>query len=332
MTSLGELYACLPKPPRQDGSTARVFSVAHIDQHPGYLLARSDGDQPALIIEVAGGSRAPIALQNLAVRFNAPCVLSLVEQPGRSTHAAVVECLATDERLRQYFLMIAAHLLDELGSDPTPEQVAAIVDALVSLFQRLSRPPRREAQGLFGELVVIDAAEDPAALLDAWHADPLDRFDFSFGNARLEVKTNSARRRSHDFSFEQCTPPAETTAILASLFVETSGGGLSLEGLISRVEAHLTCYPRSIVKLHTVIADTLGTALPSALSQRFDEQLAFGSVAFYDLALIPAVRGALPSEVSAVRFRSDISSLTPMRRVELARLLPALAGAASQLN
>jgi hypothetical protein len=324
VTGLGEAYATLPKPPSQDGGHGRIFSVAPIEGFLGYFIARSDSDQPALIIEVAGRPRAPIVLQNLAVRFNAPCVLDLATE-RRSTNAAVVECLASDERLRQFFLAIAGHLLEELGFHPAPEEVAAAVDALVSLFQRLSRPPRREAQGLFGELVIIDAAHDPTALLDAWHGDPLDRFDFAFDNARLEVKTNSGRRRSHDFSLEQCNPPPATTATLASLFVESSGGGLSLERLIFRVEARLAHNPSSIVKLYTVIADTLGAALPSALAQRFDEQLAFGSIAFYDLTTIPAVRGQLPMEVTAVRFRSDISSLAPLSPIEVAELLPAFA-------
>ena len=195
--------------------------------------------------------------------------------------------------------------------------------ALVSLFQRLARPPRREAQGLFGELVIIDTAHDPSALLDAWHADPLERFDFAFEDLRLEVKTSSNRRRSHEFSLEQRNPLPATTATLASLFVETSGGGLSLETLIFRVEARLARYSRSIVKLHSVIADTLGATLLPALAQRFDEQLAFDSIAFYDLATIPAVRGMLPPEVSAVRFRSDISSLAALNPAEIAGLLPA---------
>jgi hypothetical protein len=319
---LVELYASLPKPPSQDGSTARIFSVTPILEHTGYFVARSDADQPALIIEVDGRSRAPIALQNLAVRFNAPCVLNL-DAERRSTHAAVIDCLTNDERLRQYFMTIIGHLVDELGPNPSPDEVAAAVDALVSLFQRLSRPPRREAQGLFGELVIIDAAHDPAAFLNAWHKDPLDRFDFAFEDSRLEIKTSSNRRRSHEFSLEQCSPPPATTATLASLFVETSGGGLSLETLIFRIEARLARHPSSIVKLHAVIADTLGVTLLPGLAQRFDEQLAFGSIAFYDLTTIPAVRGMLPPEVSAVRFRSDITGFARLNPADIARLLPA---------
>jgi hypothetical protein len=117
-------------------------------------------------------------------------------------------------------------------------------------------------------------------LLDAWHADPQDRFDFTFGKTRLEVKTSANRQRCHDFSFEQCTPSVDTNAILASMFVETAGGGLSLEALVARLQARFSSRPELIVKLHAVVADALGSALAQGLSQRFDEQLAVSTLAF----------------------------------------------------
>jgi hypothetical protein len=190
VTPPGAIYASLPQPPSVGGSGERIFSVSPIDGYPAYFIARTEADQPALIIDITGRPRAPILLQNLVVKFNAPCRLDLLSQ-HRSTNAAVVECLAADGNLRRYFLTMAAHLLDELGPTPSPTAVAEAIDTLVSLFQRLSQPPRRETQGLFGELVVIEAVRDPVVMLSAWHADPFDRFDFVFESGRLEVKTNA---------------------------------------------------------------------------------------------------------------------------------------------
>lgn len=206
-----------------------------------------------------------------------------------------------------------------------PMEVASAIDSLVLLFQKLSRSPRREAQGLFGELLVIDTSSDPATFLDAWHTDPGDRFDFTFASSRLEVKTSANRQRCHEFSLEQCAPPADSTVTLASLFVETVGGG-SLKALVERIEAGLSSRPKLIVKLHSVLADTLGAALLEALGQRFDEQLAMSSLAFYDLSTIPAVRGPLPPQVTAVRFRSELAGVSPLSTQRLGHLMPGLAG------
>jgi hypothetical protein len=320
--TLGELYALLSRPARQE-TTARIFSVLPVGGRPGYFVGRGANDNPALLMEIHGRTRAPIALKNLLVTFNTHCALN-VDREQRDTYAVVIECLATDAGLRDYFLMIANHLLDGLGDAPTTDEVAAAIDALVSLFQKLSRSPRRQAQGLFGELLVIGTASNAATLLDAWHADPLDRFDFTFASSRLEVKTNANRQRRHEFSLEQCTPPVDISAIVASLFVETAGGGLSLKVLVERIEARLSSKPGLIVKLHSVLADTLGTGLLEGLNQRFDEQLALSSLTFYDLSKIPAVRGPLPPEVTAVRFRSDIGLVTPIPVQKAGRFTPGL--------
>jgi hypothetical protein len=62
-----------------------------------------------LLIEIRGRTRAPIALKNLLVTFNTHCALN-VDREQRDTYAVVIQCLATDAGLRNYFLMIANHL------------------------------------------------------------------------------------------------------------------------------------------------------------------------------------------------------------------------------
>ena len=188
------------------------------------------------------------------------------------------------------------------------------VRRLVDLFQRLERPSSRSVTGLFGELYAIHASTSPATAVDAWHSAIDDRFDFSIGDVRLEVKASSTRQRAHSFSLEQCTPPPATLGILLSLFVETSGGGLSLLELVERIERHLDGNLDLILKLQETVAEGLGATAATALSMRFDEDLARSSLQVYELIAIPAVRDGVPSEVSQVRFRSDISR-TPIADV-----------------
>jgi Putative PD-(D/E)XK family member, (DUF4420) len=332
VTDLGTLYASLSRPPTQAPTAPRTFHVRAIAGSRARFIGRSANDHPAILIEVVTGrARAPIVLQNLMVAFNVRCSLSLPIEL-RETSAAVIECLAVDEGIQRHFLTVSSHLLDTLGDDPTSDEIATAIDALVSLFQKLARPPKRDAQALFGELAVIGRVGDAARLLKAWHSDPLDRFDFASDGWRLEVKTSATRQRRHEFSLEQCVLPPGTVGVLASIFVETAGGGLALAGLIDRVEARLSSRPDLVIKLHAVVADTLGIGLPHMLDHRFDEHLALASMAFYDLATIPAIRFSLPPEVSSVRFRSDIGGLRSIPTRELGRLIPPLAGLLDQVR
>ncbi len=94
---------------------------------------------------------------------------------------------------------------------------------------------------------------------------------------------------------------------MASLFVESSGGGMSLQELVRVVERRLASHGELVLKVEEIVAETLGEALPTALGMRFDERLARASLQLYDLAVVPAVREGIPAEVTQVRFRSDLS-------------------------
>lgn len=59
------------------------------------------------------------------------------------------------------------------------------------------------------------------------------------------------------------------------------------------------------------------TSLSEALSLTFDSKLASSSLRLYGLRDVPAIRGALPSGVSDVHFRSDLSALTSLSRESL---------------
>ena len=99
------------------------------------------------------------------------------------------------------------------------------------------------------------------------------------------------------------------------MYAETSGGGISLLELVEKIEEQLDGELGLILKLQETLADVLGATTAAALSMRFDEQLARHSIQIYETDAIPAPRGAIPDEVSQVRFRSDISR-TPLADVD----------------
>lgn len=99
--------------------------------------------------------------------------------------------------------------------------------------------------------------------------------------------------------------------MLASLFIEVSGGGQSLRELVASVEAALVCNDQLILRLQETIAETLGESLHTAMGVRFDDRLALESLRFYDLAAVPAIRASVPPGVSDVHFRSDLCRMPP---------------------
>lgn len=305
----------LEPPPRLDGELRyRVRPVPD----SGHYFGRDSQSRPCLLLDSRDHSRrTPIRLALLEVQFAVPCRILDDDGSERTQTLTSIVCRTTDDVVASYFAHVAQTIVTIVGLSPSSNEVAQAVQRLTELFQNLSRPTGRSVLGLFAELLTIHASGDPRIALAAWRSTIDDRYDFSIGNVRLEVKSTSDRIRAHYFSREQCIPPDGTIAVLLSIFVERSGGGLSIGELIERIETQLAGDAESVFRLRATVAATMGSATAEAILMRFDEQLARESMRLYELVHVPAVRDDLPAGVSQVRFRADISQVTPANRDNL---------------
>ena len=296
-----------PPQPGSGGETRyRVREVAET----GHFFGRDSNGHPCLLLDSRNASlRAPIRLALLEVQFALACRIIDDRESERVRTLTAIVCRSTQLVITTYFAHVAETIVSIVGASPLSGEVAQAVRTLTELFQSLSWPTGRSVIGLFGELFAIHVSRSPRVAVTAWRSSVDNRFDFSIDDVRLEVKSSSDRIRSHSFSREQCMPPDNTVGILISLFVERSGGGLSLGELVERVERQLVGDAGLIFRLNATIAETLGEATTTAMGMRFDEHLARGTMRLYDLAQVPAIRADIPAEVSQVRFRANIGQL-----------------------
>ena len=306
-TLLAEILESIDAPAQspEAGSQYHVKLVPNFESH---YFGRTTAGAPCLLLSANGGFvRAPIRLAAIEVGFAIPCRIALAGGAEHTENLTAIICTASDRILQEYFTHVCETILCIVGASPSLQDVIEAVRRLVDLFQRLSSPARQSVIGLLGELYVIYSARSPTAAVEAWRSTTDDRFDFSVSDVRMEIKASSVRQRAHIFSLEQCAPPPNTSGVLISLFVEASGGGLSLLDLIERIKEKLRGDADLLLKLQETVAEGLGEGASSALSMRFDESLAKSSLRVYALESIPAVRKQLPSGVSQVRFRRDLS-------------------------
>jgi hypothetical protein len=179
------------------------------------------------------------------------------------------------------------------------------------------QPPRKTVQGLWAELFLICQSRDPATLIRCWHGVPEDRFDFADGEQRIEVKAASGRVRIHTFALDQVRPPMGCIAI--SILVERSGGGQTASDLLDEVRSRVD-RPDLLIRLDSVVAQTVGTEWRQANPIAFDRQLAEDSLRFFDVHDIPSVASDVPPQVSDVHFRVDLTQQSPATRHDLASL------------
>jgi len=177
---------------------------------------------------------------------------------------------------------------------------------------------------MIGELLLLDLSPDPIFAIQAWRKHTDDRYDFSYENVRVEVKATQNRSRVHHLTYEQCAPPQHAIGILASVIVESAGGGQSLTELVQSIERRVGADREAVFRLLEVVAETLGDSLVGALGERYDRGIAEDSILYFDLRAVPAIRGDQPRGVSQVRFQSDLTSTKPIAIADAVTQYPLL--------
>lgn len=301
-------------PPHADEEDKALYAVVPVPGCESYFVGKDPRGYACLLVGTSGQPshlQAPIRLEILDVQFDLRCHLRRDDELERVGIFTVIRCLTTDQETIRYFLSVCQTIIRVVGNAPRLEELASAIHRLAAIFQKLQSPAIRSVFGLFGELYLISRSGSPSAAVKAWRVDEKARFDFSEGSIRLDVKATSGRIRAHTFSYEQCNPPAGTTAVVASLFTERSPSGISIRELIEQIKVRIAAHADLVLKLHEVVASTLGASLKEALPMAFDERLAASSLKFYDLRKVPAIRGQLQAGVSDVHFRSDLCALAP---------------------
>lgn len=302
--------------PADGAADSPLYAVRPVPGSQSYFVGKDALSHACLLIvtsDHAGRKPPPIRLESLDAQFELRCQIR--ESAGsdqQEGHFTVIRCRSLDRETIRYFLSVCRIITRLLGEAPSRGAIASAVQRLASIFQSIRRAPVRSLNGLFGELYLISRSGVPARAVAAWRIDEMARFDFSTGDIRLEVKTSATRSRAHTFSYDQCNPPPGTMAVVASLLVERIPRGLTLADLMTAVEDRISSEDDLVLKLHDVVASTLGTSLSESLDIGFDARLAESSLRYYEISTIPALHEPLPPGVSDVRFTSDLSAAAPV--------------------
>jgi hypothetical protein len=297
------------EPPTGADSDLR-FSAMPIEGLPNHRIGADRRGLPSLLIATTIGEQAsgpPLVLEHVCLQQGVDCRITEPDGSTETHRLTLIRCTDSDQTLRDYFLKVCGAIVGVLGNEPTGIDVRRTLQRLVELFRALQKPPRKSVLGLWGELYVMSHATDVLTIARAWHLLPEERFDFSLGCQRLEVKAASGRKREHHFALEQLVPIGGTQVVIASLLAERSSAGASISDLLGLIRLEAKDDAELLLHVDTVIAEALGVAWRRGMDERFDDRLASSTLAFFDPGTVPKPTSAPPPEVSEVHFKSDLS-------------------------
>lgn len=272
-------------------------------------IAKDNERQPVVLFKVRQSTVRPpsILLRNLQIDHELRCRIRLPDGTETLNTFSIARCLSTAEPLRKTFFDLISVLLLQLTNQPTSRELSEAFDRVSALFLALERPASRSVQGLWGELFLITRSRNASLLVESWHTDAAEHYDFAHEHHRLEVKTCSDRSRIHHFSYEQVYPPSGVKVAIASMFTEKTAAGASLGELWDQARNLVSNNSSLRLKVDQVCIQSLGDSWEGARTVRFDSTLAAQSLAFYDVEDIPRIPTPSPVGVSNVRFCSNLS-------------------------
>lgn len=225
-----------------------------------------------------------------------------------------VRCTSLDPAVRSLFASFCVALLEELPEDPSDSDVERQVSKWVALFWRLQAPARTTVIGLIGELTLLDRVEHVGDWIRAWHSDATDNLDFAFSAPPLsvEVKATTSQQRVHDVSIHQASPTIGHQHYFASVIVELREAGVRVGDVVDEIAGHVANAPEAELFWRS-LASVCGSSLGEFFEFRFMRDVARNSLRLYtaDSVPQPVIVSPIPAGVSAIRFRSDFSSVEP---------------------
>ena len=311
MINLIDLYKKLSQLSDEKSGEGVRFSACPIPGYKKHRLARDINNYPCLLIATKDHAKnrpVPIKLEHLRVLYDVDCRITHNDALEENKFT-VISCTEQDRQMQDYFLRTSGAIISAIGNDPTHAKVAKAVDSLVELFRAITESPKKSVQGLWAELLVIALSKNPEELVRAWHQSPGDKYDFDLADQRLEVKSCTSKLRQHHFSLEQLRPSSDIKVLIASVFVERSGAGVSLADLAEKIRSKLSKYPELLLYLDQIIGATLGNGWRSASEERFDFQLGKKLLQYYFSEDIPSVETIIPKQVSDVHFKVDLTDI-----------------------
>lgn len=308
-TALLDLFEGLERPPPPDGDN--LFSAAKVPSAGLHRVAKDSEGRPLLLLKIAPAATSvalhPVRLENLSLQYDVECRISRPDGTEEKGSFAVLRCLSEKVGLHEHFLRVGGTLLRAIGQAPDKGQVQRNISSLVDLFSAIGAEPRTSVQGLWAELFLIANSTDVRRCLEAWHAEPGERFDLADGSQRVEIKSYAGPVRRHTFSHEQAHPPDGTDAMIASVQVVSATGGEAIADLLDVIRERAALSSEELLQLEQAVARDLGRDHEHGMYRGFDQERGRESCQFYSTDDIPRLDRELPPGVSSVRFRSDLS-------------------------
>lgn len=310
MSRLSELFDQMRQVPHGENA----YRVSRFSEKVFFGL--DSNNQPNVFVKENTPSRKyALETSNISIGFSQEYDLVFSEGNAERFIGHKISCKSQREADVRTFLSIIQSYIDNASvHDLTSDGLTDFFYSLVRLFKIQPDSDTTTArQGLWGELFLMKTFGGYDLWTKHWHSDPLNIFDFSMTNKRIEVKTTINPERIHQFSHSQLF--SDDDVKIVSIMLRIDDSGTTLRTLIEeareifRMSPHYFKFEKAIRKAGMDDLSEFGPVFSTSYAQE--------NIAWYVVENVPKFLVAEPEGVSGTHYRSDLTGATRLGNSEI---------------
>lgn len=292
-------------------NNSNIFNSIRINKSSEHLIGIDNKGLVVVLINSIKPKGEGQNLTNIIIEHDINCTIRLEDKKIKKK-LTLIKCLSNQESVKELFLITLENILQNIPNEISEKRIDEITIKLIKLFEKLSNVKNIDLTGLWGELFIINFLRSTDFLIQAWHSENNDLFDFYLKNFALEIKTTTKNDRKHTFKFEQLNSTNKNKIIIGSIMLKKSRIGVSLSDLKNKILKKINNLELSqkIKEIYTLT--TANKSQKDLDNEKYDYQYATDNISFYDSQNVPRIKEIPMYGVKNIKFDSDLNGVKPI--------------------
>jgi|TARA_B100001964_G_C14244920_1_gene606911 hypothetical protein len=299
---LFEKYKKITKPKNKN---PKNYNTIKLNRNSEHFLGIDGSNQVTILFNASKPKGKEEHLNNLTLEHNIQCTIYLKNKKKKQKFS-ILKCTSKEEHLKEIFLKGMDGITGSLPNNISEEKIYELTSKLVKLFEKISKKRNYDLTGFWGELFTIKHLKLKELLIEAWHPNNNDIFDFLIRNQALEIKTTTSNDRKHHFSYEQLNSK-NLIIIVGSVMIRKSRAGISLLDLKKNImeEINKKELKEKLQEMYNVIT---GSKSQRELDNaKYSYDYAKENIMFFDSKNVPRIKETPMHGIKNIKFESNLN-------------------------
>jgi hypothetical protein len=283
------------------------FNTVKLNKDSEHFLGVNGLNQVAILFNALEPTGKNENIRYLTLEHSISCTI-YIENLIEKKKLSILKLETEEENLKEIFLRSMDNIVQNIPNNISQKRIYELTQDLIKLFEKIYSKKNIDLLGFWGELFIIKHLRQKELLIEGWHPETNDTFDFMVKNNALEIKTSNFNERKHHFSFEQLNSNNKNI-IVASILIRKSRGGYSLLDLKSKILMEVN-NKNLKDKLQEIYDIMTGSKTQEDLDEnRYSYEYAKDNILFYDSQNVPRIKETPMYGVKNIKFESDLSGV-----------------------